>query len=389
LILTITAVSSADISYLNSTFCNAETNLQLVSLVGSSGGIYAATPAGLSLDLNSGSITPSASSPGNYIVTYTTQASGSCNSVSDSAYIIISEVPAEPTGLACWQSADLISSSCSWSISGTQPVQPILACYEEAVFSTATCSWVVSGTQAPEPTNLSCWQTAAFNTTTCSWVVTGTQAPEPTNLLCWQTAAFNTTSCSWVVSGTQAPEPTNLSCWQSAAFNTTSCSWDVSGTQAPEPTNLSCWQTAAFNLTSCSWDVSGELQENIVNIDTLVSYTWIVNGQTYTSSGTYEFFDTINCVLEILNLALTNSISEELTNNLSLYPNPTNGTIVISLPKNDQYTLNVYDSQGKLVFEDTALANSIVHDLSSYRPGLYIFKVALSDVIYFERVIKN
>ena len=75
-------------------FCNAETNLQLVSLVGSSGGIYEAIPAGLGLDLNSGSITPSASSPGNYIVTYTTQASGSCNSVSDSAFIIISEVPA-------------------------------------------------------------------------------------------------------------------------------------------------------------------------------------------------------------------------------------------------------------------------------------------------------
>jgi hypothetical protein len=473
LILTITAVSSAEISYVNSSFCNAETNLQLVSLVGYSGGIYGATSTGLSLDINTGSISPSASLPGNYIVTYTTQASGSCNSVSDSAFIIISEVPAEPTGLACWQSTDLISSSCSWSISGTQPVQPILACYEEAVFNTTSCSWVVSGTQAAQPTNLSCWQTAAFNTTSCAWDVSGTQALEPTNLSCWQTAAFNTTSCSWVVSGTQAPEPTglscwqtatfnttscswdisgtqaqeptglscwqsaifnttscawyvsgtqaleptNLSCWQTAAFNTTSCSWVVSGTQAQEPTGLSCWQTATFNTTSCSWDisgtqaqeptglscwqsaifnttscawyVSGQLQENIVNVDTLDSYTWMVNGQTYSTSGTYEFLDTINCVLEILNLALTNSISEELTNNLTLYPNPTNGTIVISLPKNDQYTLNVYDSQGKLVFENTAYSNSILHDLSSYRLGLYIFKVILSDLIYTERVIKN
>ena len=473
LILTITAVSSAEISYVNSSFCNAETNLQLVSLVGYSGGIYGATSTGLSLDINTGSISPSASLPGNYIVTYTTQASGSCNSVSDSAFIIISEVPAEPTGLACWQSTDLISSSCSWSISGTQPVQPILACYEEAVFNTTSCSWVVSGTQAAQPTNLSCWQTAAFNTTSCAWDVSGTQALEPTNLSCWQTAAFNTTSCSWVVSGTQAQEPTglscwqtatfnttscswdisgtqaqeptglscwqsaifnttscawyvsgtqaleptNLSCWQTAAFNTTSCSWVVSGTQAQEPTGLSCWQTATFNTTSCSWDisgtqaqeptglscwqsaifnttscawyVSGQLQENIVNVDTLDSYTWMVNGQTYSTSGTYEFLDTINCVLEILNLALTNSISEELTNNLTLYPNPTNGTIVISLPKNDQYTLNVYDSQGKLVFENTAYSNSILHDLSSYRLGLYIFKVILSDLIYTERVIKN
>jgi hypothetical protein len=115
----------------------------------------------------------------------------------------------------------------------------------------------------------------------------------------------------------------------------------------------------------------------------------LVNGQTYSTSGTYEFLDTINCVLEILNLALTNSISEELTNNLTLYPNPTNGTIEISFPKNDQYTINVYDSQGKLVFENTSHSNSIVHDLSSYRPGLYIIKVILSDLIYTERVIKN
>ena len=115
----------------------------------------------------------------------------------------------------------------------------------------------------------------------------------------------------------------------------------------------------------------------------------MVNGQTYTSSGTYEFLDTINCVLEILNLALTNSISEDFSYNFKIYPNPTNGTIVISLPNNDRYTLNVYDSQGKLVFENTAYSNSIVHDLSSYRPGLYIFKIILSDLIYTERVIKN
>ena len=335
LILTITAVSSAEISYLNSTFCNAETNLQLVSLVGSSGGIYGATSTGLSLDINTGSISPSASSPGNYIVTYTTQASGSCNSVSDSAFIIISEVPAEPTGLACWQSAVLDSSSCSWSISGTQPAQP---------------------------TNLACYETVGtFNTGTCQWNILGSQPAQPTNLACYETVG---------------------------SFNTTSCSWDISGNQPVQPTLDFC-ETTLFNVDSCAWIVSSTIQENTVNIDTLDSYTWMVNGQTYTSSGTYEFLDTINCVLEILNLALSNSISEDFTNNLTLYPNPTNGTIVITLPKIDQYTLNVYDSQGKLVFENTSYSNSIVHDLSSYRPGLYIIKVILSDLIYNERVIKN
>ena len=364
LILTITAVSSAEISYTNSTFCNAETNLQLVSLVGSSGGIYGATSTGLSLDINSGSISPSTSSPGNYIVTYTTQASGSCNSVSDSAFIIISEVPDEPTGLACWQSADLISSSCSWSISGAQPAQPTnLACYETVgTFNTGTCQWNILGAQPVQPTNLACYETVGtFNTGTCQWNILGSQPAQPTNLACYETVG---------------------------TFNTGTCQWNILGSQPVQPTLDFC-ETTLFNVDSCAWIVSSTIQENTVNTDTISPYLWLVNGQSYSTSGTYEFLDTINCVLEILNLALSNSISEGFTNNLTLYPNPTNGTILILLPKNDQYTLNVYDSQGKLVFENTSCSNSIVHDLSSYRPGLYIFKVILSDLIYTERVIKN
>jgi hypothetical protein len=123
----------------------------------------------------------------------------------------------------------------------------------------------------------------------------------------------------------------------------------VSGTQAPEPTNLSCWQTAVFNTTSCSWVVSGELQENIVNIDTLVSYTWIVNGQTYTSSGTYQFLDTINCVLEILNLEFTNSISEDFTNKLTLYPNPASNLLKIESSLTENINFSVYAIDGKLI----------------------------------------
>ena len=225
---------------------------------------------------------------------------------------------------------------------------PQTECYETATFNSTTCVWDVSGTQPIQPT-LACYETAVFNSTSCSWVVSGTQPSEPTNLSCWQTAAFNTTSCSWDVSGTQAPEPINLSCWQTAAFNTTSCSWVVSGTQAPEPTNLSCWQTAVFNTTSCSWVVSGELQVNIVNVDTIDSYTWIENGQTYTSSGTYQFLDTINCVLEILNLAFTNSISEDFTNNLTLYPNPASNLLKIESSLTDNINFSVYSIDGKLI----------------------------------------
>jgi len=239
-----------------------------------------------------------------------------------------------------------IGTTITWTASSGPA--PQTECYETATFNSTTCVWDVSGTQPIQPT-LACYETAVFNTTSCAWVVSGTQAPEPTDLSCWQTAAFNTTSCAWVVSGTQAPEPTNLLCWQTAAFNTTSCSWVVSGTQAPEPTGLSCWQTAAFNTTSCAWVVSGQLQVNIVNVDTIGSYTWILDGQTYTSSGTYQFLDTINCVLEILNLAFTNSISEDFTNKLTLYPNPASNLLKIESSLTVNINFSVYSIDGKLI----------------------------------------
>ena len=208
---------------------------------------------------------------------------------------------------------------------------------------------------------------------------------QPT-LSCWQSANFNTANCSWVVSGTQAPEPTNLLCWQTAAFSTLTCSWVVTGTQAPEPTNLSCWQTAVFNSTSCSWDISGELQENIVNIDTLDSYTWIVNGQTYTISGTYYFVDSINCVNEILILSLTNDIAEELTNNLAIYPNPVSDILYVYLNGYDKQDYIIIDNFGAIVKK--GFLGNISQDISvsELNTGIYYLKFGLLNPLKFYKL---
>jgi hypothetical protein len=58
----------------------------------------------------------------------------------------------------------------------TPPAQPVIACYETANFNTTTCSWDITGTQPAEPTTeLACYQTRAFDTGSCSWVTSGTQ----------------------------------------------------------------------------------------------------------------------------------------------------------------------------------------------------------------------
>jgi hypothetical protein len=166
--------------------------------------------------------------------------------------LIIDPAPAMPT-LACYETATLNTTTCSWVVTGTQPSVPTLACYESANFNTGTCVWDVTGTQPTLPT-LACYETATFNNSTCSWDVTGTIPTTPT-LACYETASFNSSTCVWDVTGTQPTLPT-LACYETAIFNTGTCSWDVTGTQPTLPT-LACYETAIFNPTTCSWTVTG------------------------------------------------------------------------------------------------------------------------------------
>ena len=121
-------------------------------------------------------VSPSVTST--YTIESVTGGGGTGTGNSGEATVTLTAIPEEPTGLSCWQTANL---------------------------NTSTCSWDVSGTQAQAPTGLSCWQTTTFNTATCTWDVSGEQAAQPT-LACYETAVFNTATCAWVVSGPKTPQ---------------------------------------------------------------------------------------------------------------------------------------------------------------------------------------
>jgi hypothetical protein len=230
--------------------------------------------------------------------------------------VVTGSQPTQPT-LACYQTASFNNTSCSWLVTGSQPTQPTLACYQTASFNNTSCSWVVTGSQPTQPT-LACYQSATFNNTTCSWVVTGCKPPKPT-LACYQTAYFSNTYCRWIVSGTQPAQPT-LACYQTATFNNTSCSWVVTGSQPAQPT-LACYQTANFNTSTCSWDVTGTPNPPITtNASACTSYTWNINGQTYTQSGNYYYNS--NCQDYVLSLTIAPSGNAPATP--SIISGPTN-----------------------------------------------------------------
>lgn len=74
-VITVTAVSLADISYPQSVYC---VNSAPVSVVrtGPAGGTYSALPSGLSLNPSTGTITPASSVEGVYLITYSYNSSG-------------------------------------------------------------------------------------------------------------------------------------------------------------------------------------------------------------------------------------------------------------------------------------------------------------------------
>ncbi|MDH4402920.1 MAG: hypothetical protein QE264_01585, partial [Flavobacterium sp.] len=96
--IVITKAPTATISYTGTPFCSKLTTGQAVTLSGTdayTGGSYSST-AGLAIDLTSGAITPSTSTPGNYVVTYTVPASAGCSSVPTTTNVIVN-VPVTAT----------------------------------------------------------------------------------------------------------------------------------------------------------------------------------------------------------------------------------------------------------------------------------------------------
>jgi len=241
-----------------------------------------------------------------------------CVSFSDEYQLTINQLPPIPT-LACWETASINNSACSWEITGTQPTQPILECWETATFNTTTCLWDVTGTQPVQP-SLNCWESAIFNNSTCLWEVSGTQPVQP-SLECWQTTSFNTSSCSWDVFGAQPTIPTGLQCWEIVTFNSATCLWEISGTQPMQPT-LNCWETTVFNSVTCSWETIGNqpTQPNLECWETTVfnntTCSWEVSGsqpiQPILECWQTTSFNTITCSWDIFGTQPGNIIEENL-----------------------------------------------------------------------------
>lgn len=89
--------NNAAIDYVGSPFCIDYSGSALPTILGTTGGTFSAAPGGLSINAATGAVTPSASTPGTYTITYSIAATGPCPAYSTSTSLVVTGLPADPT----------------------------------------------------------------------------------------------------------------------------------------------------------------------------------------------------------------------------------------------------------------------------------------------------
>lgn len=81
---------------------------------------------------------------------------------------------------------------------------------------------------------------------------------------------------------------------------------------------------------------------------------------------------------------------EENDLNVSIFPNPTEGKLVIRISNDNLNTLfKVYDAAGKLILTDRLIASETIIDLESYATGVYSIQIGTNEQFNTYKLVKN
>lgn len=74
---------------------------------------------------------------------------------------------------------------------------------------------------------------------------------------------------------------------------------------------------------------------------------------------------------------------------MSVQPNPTAGELTVNMPSELTAQAQVFDAQGKLVIDNTAVSNGSVLNLSNMTTGVYMIRITAADSVQTFRVVKQ
>jgi predicted outer membrane repeat protein len=79
----------------------------------------------------------------------------------------------------------------------------------------------------------------------------------------------------------------------------------------------------------------------------------------------------------------------EYSNSFSVYPNPVNSELYINTNSANNYSINIFDLSGKLVYSNTFSQSSISINLKDLENGAYIVRIISDDAILNKQIVKN
>ncbi|MBA4241212.1 MAG: hypothetical protein C0448_10825 [Sphingobacteriaceae bacterium] len=314
--------------------------------------------------------------------TYTV--TGEATGCSSTATVSI-DVTATPTVVAAASSATICTGSSAtltasgatnytWTSGGTAST--------ESVTPTALTIYTVTGETS------GCSNTATVSVDVNTIIPTVTVSASSASVCSGSSAtltAGGATNYTWTSGGTTSTEvvtPTTLTVYTvtgetNSCSNTATVSLAVNQTptvSAVASQTLLCDDgstgssilTASSNGTSYLWSDGATTMTTVVTPSVTSVYTITATGNGC-SADAYVTVTVSNC----------NGIKDLASDEISIFPNPTNGNVTISIPASIEgnVTVEVYDAIGKLTIKENITNNMSNVNLSKLEDGMYMFKI--------------
>ena len=198
---------------------------------------------------------------------------------------------------------------------------------------------------------------------------TYTQSGQYTEVLTNQSGCDSTVTLNLTITNSNTGSETMTEC-NSYTWNTNGQTYTQTGQYTTVLTNAQgCDSTVTLDLTINSSSSSTQTQTGID------SYTWSVNNETYTESGTYtavitnaagcDSTITLDLTLEFVGL------NENESSYVAVYPNPTYNSFTLSTKDMINMNFMLVDIQGKVVLTGKIESSEETVDISKLSKGQY------------------
>jgi hypothetical protein len=123
--------------------------------------------------------------------------------------------------------------------------------------------------------------------------------------------------------------------------------------------------------------------------DTLTQFIISASGATslvtFTDATDPDFAPVLNLTYGTVSVGLADNEAEDKS--VTMYPNPTNGIVMMDTNGQRILEISVYNTTGQLIANPDVHSNSI--DLSSFSSGIYMVKITTAENVITKRIVKK